>query len=100
MKKIINGRMYDTETAEKIAEWDNGLYGNEFKIKEILYKKTTGEYFIYGSGGTLTRYSISHVNGSSDSIDIIPLTKEEAKIWMEKNGNPDAYTKEFGEVPE
>ena len=92
--------MYNTETAEKIAEWDNGMYGNEFKIKEILYKKIKGEYFILGSGGTLTRYSISHVNGSCDSTDIIPLTEDEAKTWMEEKGDPDNYIKEFGEIPE
>ena len=102
MKKIINGRMYDTETAEKIEEWDNGIYGNDFRsCEETLYKKKTGEYFIYGSGGANSKYSIPcGSNGRSGSSDIIPLTKDEAKIWMEEKGDPDAYTKEFGEVPE
>ena len=102
MKKIINGRMYDTETAEKIEEWDNGIYGNDFRsCEETLYKKTKGEYFIYGSGGALSKYSIPCGNNSSSgSCDIIPLTEDEAKIWMEEKGDPDAYTEEFGEVPE
>ena len=101
MKKIINGRMYDTETAKKIEDWDNGMYGNDFRAcEEILYKKRTGEYFIYGSGGALSKYSVSCGNSSSGSSDIIPLTKDRAKTWMETNGNPDIYIKEFGEVPE
>ena len=101
MKKIINGRMYDTETAEKIEEWDNGMYGNDFRAcEETLYKKKTGEYFIHGSGGALSKYAVSCGNGSTGSSDIIPLTKDRAKTWMEEKGDPDAYTKEFGEVPE
>ena len=94
--------MYDTDTAEKIQEWDNGIFGNNFRTcEETLYKKTTGEYFIYGSGGALSKYSISCGNNSScGSSDIIPLTKDRAKIWMETNGNPDVYINEFGEVPE
>ena len=57
MKTIINGRMYDTETAEKIAGWDNGIYGRDFRsCEETLYKKKTGEYFIYGSGGADSKY--------------------------------------------
>ena len=101
MKKIINGRMYDTETAEKIEEWDNGMYGNDFRAcEETLYKKKTGEYFIYGHGGALSKYSISCGNGSTGSSDIIPLTEDEAKNWMETKGDPDVYLEEFGEVPE
>ena len=102
MKKIINGRMYNTETAYKIQEWDNGMYGNDFRgCEETLYKKKTGEYFIYGSGGALSKYSISCGNNScSGSSDIIPLQKNEARIWMETQGDPDSYIKEFGEVPE
>ena len=94
--------MYNTETADKIQEWDNGMYGNDFRAcKETLYKKKTGEYFIYGSGGALSKYSVScGNNGSSGSSEIIPITKDRAKLWMEEKGDPDAYTKEFGEVPE
>ena len=69
--------------------------------EETLYKKTKGEYFIYGSGGADSKYSIPcGNNGRSGSSDIIPLTKDEAKIWMETKGDPDSYVKEFGEVPE
>ena len=29
MKKVIKGRVYDTSTAKKISECDNGVYGND-----------------------------------------------------------------------
>ena len=102
MKKIINGRLYNTETAEKIAEWNNGIYGNDFRsCEETLYKKKTGEYFIYGSGGALSKYSVPcGNNGSSGASDITPVTKEQAKIWLETKGDTETYIHEFGEVPE
>ena len=94
--------MYNTETAEKIQKWNNGLYSNDFKAcEETLYKKKKGEYFIYGSGGALSKYAVPCGNkGICGSSDIIPLTKDEAKIWMETKGDLDDYIKEFGEVLE
>lgn len=39
MKRIIDGKKYDTETAACIATWDNGYYGNDFKrCEESLYR--------------------------------------------------------------
>jgi hypothetical protein len=51
MKKIINGKMYNTETAEEIGSWENTPYkSNYIYFKEYLYRKRTGEFFLYGSG--------------------------------------------------
>ena len=30
MKKIINGILYNTETAKELAEWSNGLSSSDF----------------------------------------------------------------------
>ena len=58
MMKIIKGKKYDTETALKVAEWDNGLgRSDHHAIYETLYKKRTGEFFLFGEGGGLTGYS-------------------------------------------
>ena len=58
MKKIINGKKYDTETATKIGEYSNGYSTSDFHyIDETLYRKKTGEFFLYGEGGPMTRYS-------------------------------------------
>ena len=46
MKKIISGKLYDTETAKEIAVWNNGRSYSDFShCVETLYKKRTGEYF-------------------------------------------------------
>ena len=42
MKKIIDGKKYDTETAECVGGWDNGYYANDlYYCWEGLYRKKT-----------------------------------------------------------
>ena len=58
MKKIINGKLYDTSTAHLVGEWDNQLYGNPDYAAESLYRKRTGEFFLrHGGGGGDQRHS-------------------------------------------
>ena len=38
MKRIINGKSYNTETAEELARGDNGLYGDFGYCRESLYR--------------------------------------------------------------
>lgn len=45
-KKIINNRMYNTETAKQLGYWSNGYTPSDFYFaEETLYQKKTGEYF-------------------------------------------------------
>lgn len=42
MKKIINGKMYNTETATEIEHYNNGMPYSDFTyFEESLYKKKT-----------------------------------------------------------
>lgn len=87
MKKIIDGKTYNTETAKKIAEWDNGLSYNDFDYRsEELYRKRTGEYFLYGSGGARTEWGTVMDDGwLAGGSNIVPLTQEEAQDWLRGN---------------
>ena len=59
MKKIINGRKYDTDTASMVGEWSDG-YPSDFRYEaETLYRKRNGEYFILGEGNAMSRYAES-----------------------------------------
>lgn len=101
MKKIINGKMYNTDTAEKMGTWDNGIYGDLDSVEETLYRKRTGEFFLYGSGGPRSYYATSTGNNSwSGGAKIIPLTWEAAREWAEKHLDDKNYTQLFGEVSE
>lgn len=101
MKKIINGKVYDTETAQKVGFWSNSLGYNDFNWREeSLYRKKTGEYFLYGEGGPRTNYAerVGNMWGSGERI--MPLTFAEAKKWAEEHLDGEDYEKIFGEVTE
>jgi hypothetical protein len=97
MKKVIDGLMYNTETAHCVGSWDNGRYGNDFyACEETLYKTKKGNYFIYGIGGAASRYARScGQNTTCGSSDIIPLSSGEAQRWAEEHLSGDGVEKEF-----
>ncbi len=102
MKKIINGKLYDTQTAKQVGYHDNGLSCGDFHhYYETLYRKKTGEFFVHGVGGAMTAYSKSCGNNSwSGGEDIIPYTTKKAREWAEKYLDADEYIQSFGEVDE
>ena len=81
MKKVINGRMYNTDTAKLVASYANGGgWGDFHHFEEGLYQKKTGEFFLHGEGGAKTAYSRQiDCNCWTGGAKIIPLTEKEAK---------------------
>ncbi len=101
MKRIINNKKYDTETARMIGS-DSYSNPRDFNHwEETLYRKRTGEYFLYGKGGPNSRYS-KRIEQScwSGGEEIIPLTYENARRWAEEHLPVNEYEAEFGEVSE
>lgn len=98
MKKIINGKKYNTDTAQRLGEWDNGQYGIFDYEEETLYRKKTGEFFICGSGGAASKYACSVREGTASGSQISPISWEEARQWAEDHLNPEKYEEIFGEV--
>lgn len=101
MKKIINGKKYDTATAQLIGEdsWGGGKSDFHWTSEE-LYKKKTGEYFLFGEGGPASGYAKNEGYGWCAGEEICPLTIDEAKDWAERHMTVDAYESVFGEVAE
>lgn len=102
MKKIINGRMYDTETATQVGAWSNGRSYRDFShCEEQLFRKRTGEYFLHGSGGPMSKYTRSCGDNSWTGDErIIPLSLKAAREWAEEKLDADDYQAEFGPVSE
>lgn len=100
-KKIISGKVYDTDTAKKLGDWDNGYYTNDFNYcSETLYQKKTGEFFLHGEGHALSKYASHEGNMSGWGERIIPLTYDEACEWAENHLDADDYIAIFGEPEE
>ena len=106
MKKRINGLRYDTDTAKELARYSSPLpYTETGYYNEWLYKKRTGEYFLYGEGNPGRKWAekVPYDNAYIAGADIQPLTFEQAQDWFEKANNADpelatdeVYDQEFG----
>lgn len=100
MKKIINGRIYDTNTAKELGR-DDQTYGNFSDWEETLYRKSTGEYFLHGEGGPQTKYAQQvGENSWTGGEKIIPLSIESAQKWAEEHLEADDYERIFGIIEE
>lgn len=99
MNKVINGRRYDTQTAKKIGTYTHGA-DFDTHYSETLYRKTTGEFFLYGEGGANSRYcNRAGANNCTPGAQIIPLCYGDAEEWAVKHLKPEQYKEDF-EAPE
>lgn len=82
MKAVIQGRLYDTQTATEVASHGEGGPGDFRSFFEILYRSPNNTYFLCGKGGPMTRYSQPCDGGRSGGSAIIPLSDVEARDWL------------------
>ena len=95
MKKIINGKVYDTDTAQRLGG-DGGGDGF-YRWSEALYQKRTGEFFLHGEGGPATKYAHSvGQNQWSGGEKIIPVDVKAARKWVEEHMDAEDYEEIFG----
>lgn len=101
MKKIINGKVYDTTTAELLGSWSNMSDRSFDRIDETLYRKRTGEFFLHGEGGPMSRYAVQiEQNSWRGGEKISPLSWDDARSWVESHLNSEDYERIFGPVSE
>lgn len=97
MKKVINGKLYDTDKARYLG---GDSYSNSRDFHhwtEELYQKRTGEFFLYGEGGPMSKYAESiGQNQWSGGEKIIPLTLNNAMKWAEEHLRAEDYEEIFG----
>lgn len=115
MKKIINGRRYDTSTATLIDYYmindigfDKVDKGNVESFKkyisekglldqrlENLYRKKTGEFFLYTLNSPMSELAERKLYGKRNYENIIPLSIDEAKEWLEECSDAETYESVF-----
>lgn len=89
--KIINGKRYNTETAEHICYHGNNLGKSDFNaINMDLYRTPKGAWFVQGWGGAATRYHHQDGGMYSGQESIWPVSNQEAQSIMEDAGAVDA----------
>lgn len=101
MKKIINGKLYNTDTARQIGSWDSNITDRLYWVNETLYQKQRGEFFLHGEGGPGSKYAEPSGQGSwSSGEKIIPLSYDAAQAWAKEYLDANAYQAAFGPVEE
>ena len=101
MKKIIGGKKYDTDTARLIGGISYGYPSDLNYWSEELYLKRTGEFFLYGEGGPMSKYArYCGQNQWAGGEEIIPLSLEEAQEWAETYLTAEEYEEIFGACEE
>lgn len=97
MQQTIAGKVYDTETAKAMGNWQRGLSSDRAYISETLYLTTAGLYFLHGEGGSRSRYAQRTApNTWGYGERIMPMDEEEAHAWAENHLTDNIYDKAFG----
>ena len=104
MKKIINGKLYDTEVAKEVGSINYSTFLAEqrlFFLNADIYLKTNGEWFLCGKGNCIYPYDVDSPYGEVPGGYIIyPLKIDEAKLLIEKFMDAEVYIQYFGVVEE
>jgi len=102
MKRIIDGKRYDTSTAERVHSWDNSHYRSDFKHRsKDLYRTQRGAWFIHHEGGALTDMA-ERCEGNSycGGKSIEPVSADDARAFLESHGGTKALEQHFAEAIE
>ena len=86
MKLEYNDVLYNTDTAKKLGEWHNDADPNStYYYEETLYiRRGQRNYFLYGKGGSTSKYASETKDGWIAGEAIIPITDYGAKMWAER----------------
>lgn len=98
MNKVINQKRYNTKSARYIAQWTNGLDDKAPDyIRETLYRKHTGEFFLHVYGGKGTMYAEkTGVRARKPGEKLIPLEFKAAVEWSSEKLTEDEHAAIFG----
>lgn len=98
MEKMVHNRRYNTDTSYLLGSWTNDSQEESSYFVEELYQKRSGEYFLYGKGGSKSRFAQQVRSQWLSGEKIVPLTWDEAKAWAENHLSPEDFEKHFGEI--
>ena len=101
MKTTINKKVYDTDKATFIGEWDNGVSPTDSLdyMTEELYMTADHEFFIHGRGGARTAYGRCEGYDSWAGGEEIRLLPDMMASRVVREHLPEKYHEIFGDNP-
>ena len=87
MRRVVKGRVIDTERMTKLAEVKFGNLTDYNYVRESLfYDPDSKSFYLYGRGGAASRYAEPvGINQWSEGEKLLRLTKGLALLWLEEN---------------
>ena len=85
MKRVIDGKLYNTETAEEIASFCSGQCGDFNFYEAIMYRTKKGALFLYESGGPFSKMGESNGKESYGTSALTVLNTDQALSWANEN---------------
>jgi len=89
MIQVIDGKRYNTETAESIHEHSNGHFVGDFRFRtKDLMRTKLGAWFLHHVGGAMSDMSVNvGNNGRGGSEDIEPVSDDDAYGFLESHSD-------------
>jgi len=88
MIKVIDGKRYNTETAELIFTRWNGYPRSDFKFRaKQLFRTKNGAWFMFHEGGAMSDMATSHGNSRGWGEDIEPVNDDDAYGFLESHSD-------------
>jgi hypothetical protein len=98
MKRIIEGKRYDTETATCVATLRSPTASvRDFRYEDTsLYRTPRGAWFVAGKGGPMSQWRRQvDLNGWTSGEGLRPVDEEEAREILENEDELAAIEKYF-----
>ena len=97
MRKIVNGKKYDTDTATCVCDISpNGYSQSDFRWEDTyLYRTKNGNWFIAGEGGPMTRWMHQVGNSYCYGEGLKPVEADYARELLEQFGSAEKMEKYF-----
>lgn len=100
-KKIINGRMYNTDTTEVLGSWDNGYPVGilVLKNKHFIKRKQVNILFMLMVAAQ-SNFGDCYGGHDCSGEKFIPMSVEQAQQWSEEYLTVEKYVEIWGEPEE
>lgn len=79
MKKTINKKVYNTDTAKEIDRMAFGAFGDPKGYEEVVYETKRGDRFLYGIGGADSKYPVETIVVIEEASEKKPAPKKTTK---------------------
>lgn len=99
MKRVIDGKRYDTETANKLFEYQGGDGRGDLDWHcTALYRTKRGVFFIAGQGNARSLWAQRYDSGASGpGFGIRVLSDDSARSLLERFNQIDLLEEFFGD---